>query len=73
MAKISSKKRHLQIKQKHKRKIKLKKLYLKYLKANVASEKKKILEKAIRLSPLLTKEEFLKSAQNLSAKLKSTD
>lgn len=73
MAKVSSKRRSFQIQQKHKRKIKLKKLRLNYLKAKTASEKKKILEKAICISPLLTKEEFLKPTKASSAKLKSAD
>ena len=60
MAKISSKRRSFQIKQRHKRKIKLKKLRLLYLEAKTEQEKEKILEKARRISPYLSKEEFLK-------------
>lgn len=77
MAKISSKRRHIQIKQKHKRKIKLKKLRTAYAASRSTSEREKIWEKAHKISSLISKEEFLKpiekTAKKSSSKGKSVD
>lgn len=68
MTRIASKRRKFQIRAKNKRKKELKKLRSQYLKAKTNSEKEKILEKVSRISPLLSKEEFLKSLKESSAK-----
>lgn len=73
MARVSSKKRKSQIRAKHKRKKKLKKFREVYGAAKTASEKEKILEKVHRISPLLLKEEFLKSTKDSPTKGKSLD
>ncbi|MBL7159622.1 hypothetical protein ISS85_04045 [Candidatus Microgenomates bacterium] len=60
MGNISSKRKSFLIKQKHQRKTKLKKLREKYVGTKSSFEKDKVWEKAHKISPLLSKEEFLK-------------
>ena len=59
MAKILPKRRKFEIKKKRKRREKLKKLRGLYSQAKGEKEKEKIFEKALKISPWLTKEEFL--------------
>ena len=59
MAKILPKRRKFEIKKKRKRREKLKKLRGLYSQAKGEKEKDKIFEKALKISPWLTKEEFL--------------
>ena len=49
-----------ELKQRRKRKQKIKKLREKYILSKTLKEKKQILEKALRVNPFLTEEEFLK-------------
>ncbi|MGE4554913.1 MAG: DUF6800 family protein [Candidatus Paceibacterota bacterium] len=53
-----------QLRQKRKRKQKLKKLREKYILAKTQEEKEKILEKVFKIAPWLTEEEFLKPLRN---------
>lgn len=59
MAKISKKKRSMKIKIKLRKQSKLAKLRRKYAEAKYSQEKEKILEKVFRLTPWLSKNEFL--------------
>lgn len=59
MSKVSSKKRKLQIKIRHRRKKKLAKLRQAYLVAKTKEEKEKILAKVSKIAPWLSEEEFL--------------
>jgi predicted RNA-binding protein Jag len=60
MSKESRKRRKFIIKLKQKRKKKIKKLREKYKLAKTEEEKRKIIEKALKINPNLTEEEFLK-------------
>jgi hypothetical protein len=64
MGKGSPKRRKFEIRKAQKRSQKLAKLRLLYTKANSPKEKEKILEKVFKISPWLTKEEFLKPIKN---------
>jgi len=59
MSKISLKRRKFQIRLKQKRKMKLAKLRQDYLQAKTGNEKEKIWEKASKIAPWLSQEEFL--------------
>lgn len=63
MSRIDSKKRKIHLKTREKRKAKLAKLRQKYLAAKMGSDKEKILEKARKIAPWLSQEEFLASAK----------
>jgi len=60
MSKEGRKRRQFIIRLKQKRKKKIKKLREKYKKAKTETEKRKIIEKALRINPYLNKEQFLK-------------
>ena len=60
MAKISQKRRQFLIKQKQKRRKKIKKLKEKFLSAKSKEEKEKILEKIRKIAPHYPTEEILK-------------
>jgi len=60
MAKESKKRRQFIIKLKRKRKQKIKKLIEKYKAEENKEKKEKIIEKALKINPNLTKEDFLK-------------
>lgn len=60
MSKISQKRRQFVIRQKQKRRKKIKKLKEKYLAAKTKEEKTKILEKIRRINPFYSIEEILK-------------
>ncbi|MCD6568572.1 hypothetical protein J7K70_00250 [bacterium] len=47
------------------RKIKMRKLRAKYLQARTEAEKKAIIEKALRVNPFITKEQFLQPIKSL--------
>lgn len=59
MSRVSSKRRKIQLKIREKRKAKLAKLRGRYLTAKSETEKEKILQKARKLAPRLSQEEFL--------------
>lgn len=60
-AKESPKRRRFQIRQKQKRREKIKKLKAKYLKAETAQEKEKIIEKILKIAPHYPIEDILKN------------
>ena len=66
MGRVTPKKRKTTIRQNQKRQQQLKALRNKYVAASGALEKEKIWEKAVRLAPQLTKEEFLAPAKQAS-------
>jgi hypothetical protein len=53
--------RERELERRRRRRKKLKKLREKYLKAKSEGEKRKIIEKALKVSPFLTEEKFLSS------------
>jgi len=59
MGRQHRKKRRMEIQQKQKRRIKLKKLRTAYDQADTSSEKDQILEKVKKIAPWLSKKEFL--------------
>ena len=59
MAKISPNRRRFQIRKNQKRRFKLRKLRELFVKAKVKTEKDKILEKAQKIAPHLSEQEFL--------------
>ncbi|MCX7779042.1 MAG: hypothetical protein N2259_02255 [Patescibacteria group bacterium] len=59
MGKISKKRRKFLIKLKQARKKKIRKLQEKYILAKNETEREKIIEKALKINPFLTREEFL--------------
>jgi len=59
MAKESTKRRQFKIKLKQKKRLKIKKLRERYKVAKTKEEREKIIEKALRVNPNLTKEDFL--------------
>lgn len=59
-AKESPKRRYFQIRQKQKRRKKIKKLKEKYLKAQTKEEKERIIEKILKIAPHYPIEEILK-------------
>lgn len=63
MSRVSSKKRKLQIKTRHKRKRKLAKFRQEYSKAKTKDKKEKIWEKVSKISPQLSEKEFLASTK----------
>jgi len=64
MGRASPSRRKKQISQERKRRLKLKKLRQKYLSAKGLMDKEKIIEKAQRLAPWLTKENFLRPIES---------
>lgn len=64
MGKGSLKRRRFIIRLKAKRKEKIEKLKKRYLLAETKEEKEKIIEKALRINPNLTRGDFLKSLEN---------
>ncbi|MGB9911293.1 MAG: hypothetical protein ACPLKP_01670 [Microgenomates group bacterium] len=66
MGKEDPKRRSMKIKQSHKRAKKLAKLRQLYIKAQSKEEKEKIWEKAFKIAPWLSLEEFLKPLQKAS-------
>ncbi|MEN3043709.1 MAG: DUF6800 family protein [Candidatus Hydrothermales bacterium] len=60
--------RETELNRKRHRKWKIKKLREKYLKAESEEERKKIIEKALRVNPYITVEQFLKPIEGLLKK-----
>ena len=64
MAKITPKRRRFQIRQRQKRREKLRKLREKYTKARSEKERETVLEKVFKIAPWLSKEEFLEPVKD---------
>jgi hypothetical protein len=59
MSKISRKRRRFEIRKKRKIREKIRKLCQRYILTKTKEEKEKIIEKALRVNPFLSQEEFL--------------